>query len=309
MHHVGFVKGFFVNVAFDVDHRSLRERRQQFVRGLGFINHFAFNAAAAHPAFAFINRREVGVRHPRGVKVDGFHIQGFLDVVRVVQQTIIGGVGDHRVHRPGRVRGFFYALRDGRMLEFALRNTAEDTVGVTRRAEVDWRNVAHHHQMGQRFMAVTVNQYGATCWRRVHPDDFVSGRGPVRHHVAAFRVEDASDVLFRFFVRAAVVQQRTKFRYRNGDIGFHGIGTKEIVEDAADRAFLERGTAHMAWRTEGIFAFTYVFKQRFGQRRQNGVDILVSILFDFIRNIFRGAQRIFEEANLHPQIVETDVQR
>ena len=241
--------------------------------------------------------------------MDGFHIQGFLDVVRVVQQTVIGGVGDNRVHRPGRVRGFFHALRDGRMLEFALRDTAEDTVGVAGRAEVDWRNVAHHHQMGQRFMAVTVNQHGATGRGGIHADNFVGGRGPVGHHVAAFRVEDAGDVLFRFFVRAAVVQQRTEFRNRNRDIGFHGIGTKEIVEDAADWAFLERGTAHMAWGTEGVFAFTHVFKQRFGQRRQNGVDILVGILFDFVGNVFRCAQRIFEEANLHPQIVEAHVQR
>ena len=90
VHHVGFVEGLFVYVAFHVDHRRLGERRQQFVRGLGFINHFPFDAAAAHPAFAFIDRREVGVRHPRGVKVDGFHIQGFLDEVGVVQQTIIG---------------------------------------------------------------------------------------------------------------------------------------------------------------------------------------------------------------------------
>ena len=65
----------------------------------------------------------------------------------------------------------------------------------------------------------------------------------------------------------------------------------------------------MAWGTEGVFAFTHVFKQRFGQRRQNGVDILVGILFDFVRNIFRRAQRIFEEANLHAQIVEAHVQR
>ena len=90
MHHVGFVEGLFVNVAFHVDHRRLGERRQQFVRGLGFVNHFPFDAAAAHPAFAFIDRREVGVRDPCGVKVDGFHIQGFLDEVGVIQQTIIG---------------------------------------------------------------------------------------------------------------------------------------------------------------------------------------------------------------------------
>ena len=56
VHHVGFVKGFFVYVTFNVDHGSLRERRQQFVSGLGFVNHFPFYTATAHTAFTFVNR-------------------------------------------------------------------------------------------------------------------------------------------------------------------------------------------------------------------------------------------------------------
>ena len=144
--------------------------------------------------------------------MDGFHIQGFLDEVSVVQQTIVSRVGDNGVYRPGRVRRLFHTLGDSRVLEFALRDTAEDAVGVTGRTEVDRRNVAHHHQMGQRFVAVTVNQHGAAGRRGVHTDDFVGGRGAVGHHVAAFGVKYASDILFRFFVRAAVVQQGTEFR-------------------------------------------------------------------------------------------------
>ena len=212
------------------------------------------------------------------------------------------------MYRPGRVRRLFHTLGDSCVLEFALRDTAEDTVGVTGRTEVDRRNVAHHHQVSQRFVAVTVNQHGAAGRRGVHADDFVSSRGTVGHHVAAFSVKDASDILFRFFVRAAVVQQRTQFRNRNGDIGFHGIRAKEIIEDAAYRAFLERGTAHVAWGAEGVFTFTDIFEQRFGQRRQNGIDVFISVLFDFVRDIFRSAQRIFEEANLHAQIVQANVQ-
>ena len=55
---------------------------------------------------------------------------GFLDEVGVVQQTIVSRVGDNRVYRR-RVRRLFHTLGDSRVLEFALRNTAEDTVGVT----------------------------------------------------------------------------------------------------------------------------------------------------------------------------------
>ncbi|CNU66011.1 Uncharacterised protein [Salmonella enterica subsp. enterica serovar Bovismorbificans] len=109
--------------------------------------------------------------------------------------------------RPGCVRRLFYPFSDSGVLELALRNTAKNTVGVTGWAEINRRNVAHHHQMGQRFMAVTVNQYRAACRRGVHTDDFVRRRGAVRHHVATFGVKDAGDILFRFFMRAGVVQQ------------------------------------------------------------------------------------------------------
>ncbi len=148
VHHVGFVESLFVDITLHVNHRSLRERGQQLVRRLGFIDHFAFYTATAHPAFTGINRREVGIRHPRGVEVNGFHIQRFLDVVGVVQQAVVGGVGDNGVYRPGGVRRLFHAFGNRRVLEFALRNPTQNAVGVTGRAEVDWRNVAHHHQMG-----------------------------------------------------------------------------------------------------------------------------------------------------------------
>lgn len=60
------------------------------MRGLGFINDFAFYTVAAHTAFTLINRGEIGIRHPCGVKMNGLHIQSFLDVVSVIQQTVIG---------------------------------------------------------------------------------------------------------------------------------------------------------------------------------------------------------------------------
>ena len=309
VHHVGFVEGLFVDVALHVNHRCLRERRQQFVRGLGLVNHFAFNTVAAHPTFARIDWREVGVRHPGRVEVDGFHIQRLLDVVSVVQQTVIGGVSDHRMHRPGGVWCRFHTLFNGGALEFALWDTAENAVSVTGRAEVDRRNVAHHHQMGERFMAVTVDKHRAAGWSGVHANDFVRGRRTVSHHIAALSVKDAGDILFGFFVRAGMVQQRTQLGNGDGDIRFHGVRAEEIMEDAADRAFLEGGAAHVARGTEGVFAFTHVFEQRFGQRWQNSVDVFVGALADFCRNVSRCAQRILEEANLHTQIVEANVER
>ena len=49
--------------------------------------------------------------------------------------------------------------------------------GYRRRYSVGRKQIGvmspHHHQVSQRFVAVTVNQYGAASWRRVRPDDFV----------------------------------------------------------------------------------------------------------------------------------------
>ncbi|MCS5959792.1 hypothetical protein LNP74_03830 [Klebsiella pneumoniae subsp. pneumoniae] len=84
---------------------------------------------------------------------------------------------------------------------------------------------------------------------------------------------------------------------------------KEIVEDAAYRAFLERGTAHVAWGTEGVFApsRTYLNSALVSGGRMVSMYSSVFCLI-FVRDIFRSAQRIFEEANLHAQIVQANVQ-
>ena len=44
-----------------------------------------------------------------------------------------------------------------------------------------------------------------------------------------------------------------------------------------------------------IFTFTNIFKQCFGQRRKNSVDIFVSGLLDLVSNIISSTQRIFKE--------------
>ena len=130
--------------------------------GLGFIHHFTRNTAAAHAVLALIDWVEVGVRHPSTVKVDELGIERIFDKAGVIQQTVIGTVGHNRIDRPLRIRRGFDLGFNGFALEFALRDPTENTVGVTGRAEINRRDVAHHHEVGQRFMAVTVNQHGAT---------------------------------------------------------------------------------------------------------------------------------------------------
>lgn len=55
VYYVGFVKGFFVYVIFNVDYGSLRECCQQFVSGLGFVNYFFFYMVIVYIVFTFVN--------------------------------------------------------------------------------------------------------------------------------------------------------------------------------------------------------------------------------------------------------------
>ena len=124
VHHVGFVKGVLVIIPFNVDHRSLREGSQQLVGRLSFIDHLARDTIATHAALAVINRVEIGIRHPGRIEVDRRYVQRLLDVIGVIQQAIIGGVGDHRMHRPAGVGCVCHSLGNAVAGKFALGNTA-----------------------------------------------------------------------------------------------------------------------------------------------------------------------------------------
>ena len=90
MHHKGFVKRLFVVLTFNVDQRSLGQRRQHFVGRLRFEDHFSHNTLAAHTTFTLVDRMKMGVRHPGGIEVDRGDIQRLFDPVGVVEQAIIG---------------------------------------------------------------------------------------------------------------------------------------------------------------------------------------------------------------------------
>jgi hypothetical protein len=54
-----------------VNKRSLRKRRQHFVRRLRFEEHFPGTRSPLMPLF-LINRMEIGIRHPGGIEwIDG----------------------------------------------------------------------------------------------------------------------------------------------------------------------------------------------------------------------------------------------
>ncbi|SVK49563.1 Uncharacterised protein [Acinetobacter baumannii] len=109
-------------------------------------------------------------------------------------------------------------------------------------------------------------------------------------------------------MRAGVIQQRPELGDRNRDVGLQGIGAEEVIEQAAHRAFLERGAGHVARRAKGVLAFAHIVEQRLGQRRRNGVDVFRRVLLDALRDIVRRIQAILEEIEHHAHFMQADVE-
>ena len=89
--------------------------------------------------------------------------------------------------------------------KFPFRNAAEDPSALRVGFNYGGIDIAHHQQMRQRFIAVTVDP-PTYCQRAPNTTrQFYSGRGAVSHHVALLGAKGASDILFRFQMRAGMV--------------------------------------------------------------------------------------------------------
>ena len=86
------------------------------------------------------------------------NVKGLFNPVGVVQQPVVGGVGDYRMHRPLRTFGSIHLLLETVAGKFPLRDPPENAQRVTRRLEPQRHDITHHQQMRQRLMAVAVNQ-------------------------------------------------------------------------------------------------------------------------------------------------------
>ncbi len=105
--------------------------------------------------------------------MNGGHIQGLLDPVSVIQQTIISGIGDDRVDWPLRLGGLLYLAFNACTGKFPTGDTAQNAQRITRRLQPDWHHIAHHQQMRQRLMTVAVNQQCTAGWCGIHADNLV----------------------------------------------------------------------------------------------------------------------------------------
>ena len=103
--------------------------------GLSFEENLARHPIAAHAAFALIDRVEMGIRHPGRVEVNRRHVQRLFNPVGVIQQAVVGGVGDHRMHRPLSAIGAVHLLLQAVAGKLALRNAAKNPQRVARRLQ------------------------------------------------------------------------------------------------------------------------------------------------------------------------------
>ncbi len=137
---------------------------------------------------------------------------------------------------------------------------------VTGRAEIDWRNIAHHHQ-------VVSDLWQLRSIRMVLP----AGAEYYQQFCSQWKYrwspcscglrKDASDILFCFFVWTTVIQQKPSSDTEMEISDFMVFGPKK------HRTGYLPGFSGMQYRpcdqdTESIFTFTNIFKQCFGQRRR-----------------------------------------
>ncbi len=170
--------------------------------GLGFVEHLARHGVPAHAAFALIDGTEVGVRHPGTVEVDVRGIQTLLDEAGVVEQAVVGGVGDHGVTGCLGTRGGSNLGRYGLAAEFALRNPPQNAVGVAGRTKIDRGHVTHHHQVSEGLVTVAIHQHSAARRGGEHANNLVGGGGAVGDYVGAVGIEGTGDILLGLLVRA-----------------------------------------------------------------------------------------------------------
>src|SRR5580765_493672 len=129
--------------------RGLRKCSQQLVSGVGREDRRALmvRRIAMHRETLAVDRIEASVCVPRLIEVDPVNarVEQFLDTTGVVAQSVVGGVGNHRIHwalldslRQGiRLYGSFDCV----FVQPLGRNGADDPISVAKRYEVG-RNAA-----------------------------------------------------------------------------------------------------------------------------------------------------------------------
>ncbi len=231
----------------DVHHGALRQRRKQFVRGLGREHRRPVGPGEGllvdrHAVAAGVERMEAGVGEPRLVEVEpgraGRERPG--DRHRVVTQAVVRGVGEHRVlgargHRARREGAGGDPLRDRPGRDAGGRQRSGEAVAVAGGDEVDRTGARDDETVQDRLVAVAVHQGDLVAGRAEVADQAVAGGVAVQDEIAALGAEDPRGVALRLADRPGVLEQRTEFLHRDRQVAAQQSFPEVVVEGPAHR--------------------------------------------------------------------------
>ena len=188
MHHERFVEAFGVQVAAGriahVDHRGLRERGQQLVRGMSGEDDRVLLArlALGHAVVVLVERMERGIGVPGLIEMQEVDRAADLlgDFLGVVAQAVVGRVGHHRDTRFGTGLVGLAGQRIGRDAllqgfrgELVQADRADDAVRIAAGREVHRHRAGHDQRMQQRLVAVAVDEHHVATGHGAVPHDLV----------------------------------------------------------------------------------------------------------------------------------------
>ncbi|MNM81000.1 hypothetical protein D3C81_929860 [compost metagenome] len=229
-----------------MDHRGLRERRQQFVRGLGGEDDGVLLArlALGHAVVVLVERMERRIRVPGFVEMQEVHSGAEVvgNLLGVVAKAVVGGVGDHGdarfCARLGRLAGQRIGLDHLLQCvagELVKTDRPDDAVRIAAGGEVHRNAAGHDQRVQQRLVAVAVHEHDVAARHGAVPDDLVGGGGAVGDEECVVGAEVAGGFGFSLADRAGVIEQRAQFRHRDGEIAAQRVLAIELMQRSADR--------------------------------------------------------------------------
>ena len=283
MHHECFIKAFMIDFSIlgnlpitNMQHRTLRERSQQFMGGLGgeHDRRILFFSITVHPITPGIHLVEAGIAVPGFIKVEvlGQSRKRIFYEGRIVTESIVGGVGQHG-HRQ-LVRSVSIDQRT--FFEFGAyrcfgklfgRDRADNAMSIAGGNKINRNRSDHLDDLLQRFMAIAVHKHHVTGADPAVPDDLVGGRGAIEHKISTVRAKSGCGVAFSLSNHTAVFVQRTEFGYGDGKICTEYIFSIKVKKEFSGRAPQKSNTAHMPRRMPGVVIFFGVMRQRTEKRR------------------------------------------
>ncbi len=231
----------------DVHHGALRHGREQLVRRLGGEDGRPLRLRKAlrvhrHAVAPRVEGVEAGVGEPCFVEVEprGAGCEGPRDLDRLVAQSVVRGVGEHRVlclggdRAPGqRVRGD--GGGDRRRLDPGRRQRPRESVSVPGGDQVHRPRAREDETVQDRLVAVAVHQSDLVTGDAEMPDHAVTGRIAVQNEIRAVGAEDPGGIRLRIADRAGVFEERAEFLHRDRQITAQNPFPEIVVEGPAHR--------------------------------------------------------------------------